>query len=273
VEKRICSKLWIALIIVGTVFLVTTAAALAATSSETALWQENDPTDPLDPTDPIDATEPITPNVPANAISLFFGVEVTKVVTLHDEGFGYGQISKAYFLSARLAELDTEMTPEAILAMRSEDGMGWGNMVMTLSVSYTLDLRPGKGAWGNLGGIISNTVRTADRIAAKLGEDSGEIQAMLEQGASPGAIAMAYKLAAQYDADPATVISLRLGLEDEKGLSWGQIKKDLRDSEDTTPTLSASQGNPQNQKNQGNRGQANKGDHGKGHGRGGGKKK
>lgn len=81
----------------------------------------------------------------ATAISNFFGgtISVTQVISLHNSGWGYGEIFRLYLL----AQLSGK-TPAEIQAMRDEDKMGWG------VIARTLGLAPGnKGQ--NLGAAVS----------------------------------------------------------------------------------------------------------------------
>jgi hypothetical protein len=268
-EKTVSRKVGIAVIIVGVVFVLSAAAALAASEARPIGIKDNalpsssatsailDADDPITDTDDLDLEEPITrTNMVASAISLFFNVPVSEVASLHLEGIGYGVIAKACFLAQ-----DSGMTVDEILAYTDE--MGWGEIAMYLGFD------PGnKGR--NLGmivsgrGAVSGTVTlAAQRLADRLGADAEEVQALLAEGASPGAVAMAYKLADKYGAEPDDLLNQRL-----EGTSWGQIKKDLKASANETSTLSAGQGSPPGQANSGNQGQGNKGKNGKGQGQG-----
>jgi hypothetical protein len=76
-------------------------------------------------------------------ISMYFNIPYTQVMALHAEGFGFGEIARAY-LTAQAA--DGALTPEQVLNMRLA-GVGWGQIKKDYGV------HPG----GNgLGSIMSN---------------------------------------------------------------------------------------------------------------------
>lgn len=93
------------------------------------------------PTDTITPTLTITHPV-ALAISDFFGISYTKVISLHQSGLGFGEIARIYMIAKYS---NGQVTPDQVLKMR-ESGEGWGQIMKQLG------FRPGgKG----LGAIMS----------------------------------------------------------------------------------------------------------------------
>jgi len=93
------------------------------------------PTDTITPT--LTFTHPV-----ALAISNFFGISYTKVISLHQSGLGFGEITRLYMIAKYL---NGRVTPDQVLALR-ESGLGWGQIMKQLG------FRPGgKG----LGAIMS----------------------------------------------------------------------------------------------------------------------
>jgi hypothetical protein len=267
-EQRLHSKVGIAIIIVGSIFLLTAGAALAASAAkpEPAELTASDAspnmatsaaTGPM-----ISPTTPMTGGVMIpTCISLFFTVDVTHtvdvtdVVALRSDGLGWGGIAKAYFL----AQLSDGWDVEAIVALKV-GGMGWGEIARD-----ELELPPGNHGQ-NLGlivsgrGAISSTVPMgAQRLADRLGTTPGKIVALLDQGATYGTIVVAHKLADRYGGDPQGLVDQRL----VEGLSWGEIRRTLRTGMTaTTSAAPTASGNPHDQGNHGNQ------DHGNPHNEG-----
>lgn len=270
-ERALHSKIGIALIIVGSIFLLTAGAAMAAGAAKEAPTELCTPSvrpsaATLVQTDTISYTQSMTGGVMIpTCIGLFFGVDMTDVVTVRSEGLGWGEVAKAYFLAQ-----DSGLAVEDIIALRGEDGegMGWGEIFQYLGV-------PLSGHGRNLGSIISGkgavsgTVPVAaQRLADRLGADAEDIAAMLEEGATYGTVVVAHKLAGQFDADVEELVGRRLG-----GESWGQIRRELKASASTTASgLSAPGGGNSHghgNQNHGNQGQGKPHDQGnQGHGRG-----
>jgi hypothetical protein len=72
----------------------------------------------------------------AIAIANYFEVSVDEVIALHQDGLGFGEIARAYFLARELAadgDPSNDITTVQILAMH-QDGMGWGQIVATLGL-------------------------------------------------------------------------------------------------------------------------------------------
>lgn len=264
-EHRLHSRVGIAIIIVGSIFLLTAGAALAASAAKSEPARLRAPTGGRNvatfvSSDTISSTHPITGGVMIpTCIGLFFDVPVTDVVTLRSDGLGWGEVAKVYFFAN-----DAVTDVNYILELRT-GGLGWGQ------IAKELDLSPGRHG-SNLGAIISgrgvptDTVpKAAQRLADRLEADPEAIANMLEEGATNGTIIVAYKLAAQFagqfpdETTPEDLVNDRLG-----GASWGQIRKALRTSaSETAGAASTGGGNSQGQGNHGgNKGQGNQG-HGK----------
>jgi hypothetical protein len=114
-------KLLSAMLLAGmAVFMMTSivAAAPASTSSAQINRLSDDPLDQI-VTDTLPTTHPV-----GIIIALYFNIPYTQVMTLHDEGFGFGTIARAY-LTAQ--QSNGALTPEQILAMR-QAGTGWGQI-------------------------------------------------------------------------------------------------------------------------------------------------
>ena len=260
-ERRVHSKVGIAIIIVGSIFLLTAGAALAASAAKSEAARLPAPTGgrnvaTLAISGTISPTQPVTGGVMIpTCIGLFFDVPVSDVVGLRSEGYGWGGIAKAYFMA-----LAGGLSVDEIIEMRQGD-MGWGE------IAQYFDLHPGNQG-RNLGAIISGRGAPTDtlpmaahRLAERLGADAEDIAEMLNQGVTKGTIIVAHKLAGQFSAitTPEDLVDERLG-----GARWGQIRKALKTSTSATAGVaSTGGGNSQGQGNQGgNKGQGNQG-HGK----------
>jgi len=261
-EQRLHSKVGIAIIIVGSIFLLTAGAALAASAAKPEPAELTAPHAGLNmsawaATGTIAPTPPITGGVMIpTCIGLFFTVDVTDVVALRSDGLGWGEIAKAYFL----AEGSGGLTVAEIVVLR-DSGMGWGE------IAQYVGLPPGNHG-RNLGVIvsgrsaISSTVPVAAvRLAERLGTTAEDIVDLLDQGATYGTIVVAHKLASQF---PDATTAEQLVEERLAGASWGEIRRDLRDgtTATTTSTAPTASGNPHDQGNHGNQ------DHGNPHNEG-----
>jgi uncharacterized membrane protein YgcG len=120
-------------------------AAGAVSASAPAVAPAQATAIPLNPamTSPLTSTRYFTAPRVAIAISNYFTVPVTQVVTLHTDGWGYGEIFKLYQLSLVSGRTVTE-----VKSLR-DSGMGWGNIAKQLNV------RPGN-AGVNLGAALSD---------------------------------------------------------------------------------------------------------------------
>jgi ABC-type glycerol-3-phosphate transport system substrate-binding protein len=94
------------------------------------------------------------------AIADYFEVEVSAVVAWHTQGYGYGEIVKAYALAK-----ETGKTVEEIFAM-FDAGKGWGEIIKDLG------LQPGK-LEPNLGDVMKDSKPDKDKSDAAPGK-SGE---------------------------------------------------------------------------------------------------
>ena len=231
-ERRIGrSRIGIVLVIVGSVFLLTAGAAFAASSAGSALVIEgvspagSAGSGGLASTGAISGTQPVTGgNMIAGCIAALFQVPISDVVDLHSQGYGFGELAIAYALAE-----ESGLTLEDILDLYQAD-MGWGEIAKYLGLlPSNRDRNLGRIVSGRV--TVSGTVSTgAQRLAERLDADPEEVAALLDQGASYGAVVAAYKLAGQYEGvTPQELIEQRLA-----GVSWGQIKRDLQPPVTTT---------------------------------------
>ncbi|NIN67419.1 MAG: hypothetical protein GTO63_22500 [Anaerolineae bacterium] len=278
-ERALNSKVGVAAIIVGSIFLLTAGAAFAAGTAKGEAVELRTPnagptTATLVSTDTISYTQHMTGGVMIpTCIGLFFGVEMTDVVTMRsEEQLGWGEVAKIYFFAT---ESMTDVN--YILELRTGSKMGYGQ------IAKLLDLSPGRHGQ-NLGCIVSGRCAPTDtvpisgtvtagaqRLADRLGADAEDIAGMLEQGASNGTVIVAHKLAAQFPNEtPEELVRRRLN-----GEKWGEIRRSLKDSTSTTTSGLSTPGGGKSKGNQGHHGKPeNKGNQGRalGHGKGGGKK-
>ena len=78
--------------------------------------------------EPPDGTEEPTQQHPvASALADYFGVSYDEVMGLHESGYGFGNIAKAYFFADKLG-----MTPQELL--EAAHGSGWGNILKEAGV-------------------------------------------------------------------------------------------------------------------------------------------
>jgi hypothetical protein len=132
-------KLCIAVALAVVAVLLMTSLVVAAPTAAGSVQVDRVDADP-DPvlSDTLPTTHPV-----GIAIAVYFNIPYTQVMTLHDGGFGFGEIARAYLTAAASGGA---LTPEQILAMR-QDGVGWGQIKKNYGV------QPG----GNgLGSIIGN---------------------------------------------------------------------------------------------------------------------
>jgi hypothetical protein len=132
-------KLLMAVALAAVAVLLMTSMVIAAPAS-TGSVQINRVYDDPDPvlSDTLPTTHPV-----GIVISVYFNIPYTQVMALHDKGFGFGEIARAY-LTAYMS--DGALTPEQVLDMRLT-GVGWGQIKKDYGV------HPG----GNgLGSIMSN---------------------------------------------------------------------------------------------------------------------
>ena len=76
------------------------------------------------------------------AISVYFSIPYTSVMSLHDAGVGFGVIARAY-LTARFS--NGVLTPSQVLHLR-ESGVGWGQIM------HEYGIHPGRKGLGSIMG-------------------------------------------------------------------------------------------------------------------------
>ena len=282
-ERALNSKVGVAAIIVGSIFLLTAGAAFAAGTAKGEAVELRTPSAgptaaTLVSTDTISYTQHMTGGVMIpTCIGLFFGVDMTDVVTMRsEEGLGWGEVAKVYFFATE------SMTDVSYILDLRAGGMGYGQ------IAKVLDLSPGRHGQ-NLGCIVSGRCAPTDtvpisgtvpagaqRLADRLGADAEDIAAMLDDGATNGTVIVAHKLAGQFPDDESTpedLVARRLA-----GESWGQIRRSLKAPNSTTATDLSTPGGGKSNGNQGHGKPEDKGNqgralgHDKEHGQGGGKK-
>jgi len=239
-ERRVVnSRVLIAIIIVGSVFLLTAGAAIAAGSTRENAARDGGKNaavamgSALSGTSAISHTDHVTGGqMIAGCIAALFDVPISDVVTLRSEGYGFGEVVKAYFLAN-----GSGLTVDDILELRQSD-MGWGEIAQYLGL-------PPSNRDRNLGQIISGRLPisgtvpvAAQRLAERLGVTPEEVAALMDEGVSRGTIIVAYKLSGKVDGvTPGELVEQRLA-----GLSWGQIK---RDATTAGTSLESTQGKPE----------------------------
>jgi hypothetical protein len=114
-------KLLSAMLLAGAAVFMMTSIVAAAPASTSSAQLDRISDDPLDQvlTDTLPTTHPV-----GIIIALYFNIPYTQVMALHNEGFGFGTIARAY-LTAR--QSNGALTPEQLLAMR-QAGTGWGQI-------------------------------------------------------------------------------------------------------------------------------------------------
>jgi hypothetical protein len=102
--------------------------------------EDTDPftgTDELTETGDLTTTTTLTVSHPvALAIADYFGVPSAEIFAEHQEGQGFGEIARAYFLAQELAadgDPTNDLTADQILALH-QGGMGWGQIVRSLGL-------------------------------------------------------------------------------------------------------------------------------------------
>jgi hypothetical protein len=149
---------------VATATATTDPAATATTDPAASPWPTADPaatasppTDPTltpvptatDDTDPFTGTDELTEtgdltstttltvsHPVALALADYFGVPAAEIFAAHQDGQGFGEIARAYFLAQELAadgDPTNDLTADQILAMH-QGGMGWGQVVRSLGL-------------------------------------------------------------------------------------------------------------------------------------------
>jgi hypothetical protein len=144
--KRVIFSVLLGLLGLGVLFtsaaLASPGQPLSSAAEPVALFQT-----PITPTTEITSTTSNTHPVAAAVATYFSGVFSTTyegVMALHEEGYGFGEIAKAYFAAQKLG-IDPQVLLDEFAA-----GTGWGNIMKNHG------LHPGQaGRGGNLGDIMS----------------------------------------------------------------------------------------------------------------------
>ncbi len=155
--KRVMLSLVLGLLGVG---LLLTSVALAAPNKPLTLRAEpsylfQDPisdTDTITDTDTLSDTDSISPTTTmthpvASKMAEYFEVDYSEIEGLHQDGFGFGVIARAYFVGEMLG-----ITPTTLLD-EFTSGTGWG------VIMKEYELHPGLGHDKNLGYIMSGRWR------------------------------------------------------------------------------------------------------------------
>jgi hypothetical protein len=136
--------------------------AASNTSARYAVTATADVTDTDDLSDTEDLTSTMHMTQPvALAISFFFSGTYSDVISLHNAGFGFGEIARAYFI-ANLS--NGSVTPQQVLDLAA-GGMGWG------AIMKQYDFKPGKG--NNLGAIMSGHGNSSNQNSGQGGNFKG----------------------------------------------------------------------------------------------------
>jgi transcriptional regulator with XRE-family HTH domain len=236
------SRVLIGAIIVGSVFMLTAGAALAAGSASVTPSRVDEANDGLGGvsspyvTSSISGTEHLTGSqMIAGCIAAFFDVPMTDVVTLRSDGYGFGEVAAAYFLAR---DNGLGLTVTDTLDLRAS-GMGWGEIAKYLGLPPSRrDRNLGQIISGHL--PISGTVSVAaQRLAERLGTTPEAVQDLLGDGVGYGTIVVAYKLAGELGVTPEELVEKRLA-----GAGWGQIRRELSSTASTT--AESQEGPPEN---------------------------
>lgn len=114
-------KLFVAVALAGVAVLLVMSLGVAAPVSASGAQIDRVTDDPLESV--VSDTLPMTHPV-GILIALYFNIPYTHVVELHEAGFGFGTIARAYLTAYQSKGI---LTPEQILAMR-QAGTGWGQI-------------------------------------------------------------------------------------------------------------------------------------------------
>lgn len=195
-EKRLCSKLGIALIVVGSVFLLGVAAALAASSSGLQSSPLVGPNSDLNAgslsDDDVNGTQPITGGAMiAKVISDTFSttITITDIWNLRtgdypeapDRVFGWGQIFKLAWLTSHYS--DTLGYHIGDFAAWRGSGLGWGQIISNVTDSqYHGFGRLAK----DLGGVTPKNLGQAKKCERQQNCPGSEATAVTTSTSSPG---------------------------------------------------------------------------------------
>jgi hypothetical protein len=109
-------KVFLAVVLAVVAVVLMTSIVMAAPTSTSSV-QINDVFESPIITDTVPFTHPV-----GMMIAMFFHIPYTEVMTLHNEGLGFGEIARAYLTAQASGGV---LTPEQVLEMR-QAGMGWG---------------------------------------------------------------------------------------------------------------------------------------------------
>jgi hypothetical protein len=137
------------IVIVGAVSAAP-ADSKQATAANTSARYAISATADLADTGDLSGTHSMTNPVALN-ISIFFSGTYGDVIGLHTEGFGFGEIARAYFI-AKLS--NGSITPQQVLDLKA-GGLGWGEIMKQYG------FKPGKG--NNLGAIMSSVSHSSNQ--------------------------------------------------------------------------------------------------------------
>src|SRR5512143_2375809 len=128
-----------AVMIATTAVLLMTSIVVAAPAVASGVATNGVYDDPPEPTltDTLPTTHPV-----GIVIAVYFNIPYTQVMSLHDEGFGFGTIARAYLTAAASNGV---LTPEQVLALR-QAGVGWG------VIKKDYDVHPGGLGLGSIMG-------------------------------------------------------------------------------------------------------------------------
>jgi hypothetical protein len=164
------------LLIVGVVSAAPAHSKSTAASSPSVRYTVSATTDITD-TDDLTQTEGLTSTTHftqpvAVAISFFFSATYSDVISLHNAGFGFGVIARAFFI-ANLSQ--GSVTPQQVLDLAAS-GTGWGQIMKQY------DFKPSKG--NNLGAIMSGHGSPPNSNVNSM--QSGNTNSPGKSGSAPG---------------------------------------------------------------------------------------
>ncbi len=117
----------VALAVAAVFALTSLVAAAPASTSGAQINRMNDNPDRI-VTDTLPMTHPV-----GSMIATFFNISYTEVMSLHVEGYGFGVIARAYFVTQALSKT---LTLENVMAVL-QAGRGWGQ------IKKMFDVQPG----------------------------------------------------------------------------------------------------------------------------------
>ena len=126
----------VALAVVAVLMMTTIVIAAPASTGSVQVNRVYDDPEPV-LSDTLPTTHPV-----GIVIALYFNIPYTQVMELHDDGFGFGEIARAY-LTAYAS--DGVLTPEQVMEMRLA-GIGWGQ------IKQEYGIHPGGNGLGSIKG-------------------------------------------------------------------------------------------------------------------------